>query len=118
MQGNIISPLMKKKINKPHVKQVPSRASGWVDVKEYLPETDVNVLCMMEYEGGDIFPVIRWISGYDDVITDESGFALYPAEVRVVAWMEIPEYNRQRTTDNGQRRNEKENQGKDIHEQA
>lgn len=52
---------MKKKINKPYVKQVPSRASahGWVDVKEYLPETDVQVLCMMEYEGGDIFPVIR-----------------------------------------------------------
>lgn len=92
---------MKKKINRPYVKQVPSRASAheWVDVKDNLPETDVSVLCMMEYEGGDIFPVIRWISGYDDVITDENGFALYPAEVRVVAWMEIPEYNRQRITE-------------------
>jgi len=92
---------MKKKINKPYVKQVPSLTSahGWVDVKDSLPETDVNVLCMMKYEGGVIFPVIRWRSGYDDVITDESGFALYPAEVRVVAWMEIPEYKRQRTTE-------------------
>ena len=91
---------MKKKINKPYVKQMADWPSaGWVDVKDSLPETDVSVLCMMEYEGGDIFPVIRWISGYDDVITDENGFALYPAEVRVVAWMEIPEYKRQRTTE-------------------
>ena len=87
---------MKKKINKPYAKQVPSRTSahGWVDVKDSLPETDENVLCMMEYEGGDIFPVIRWRSVYDDVITDENGFALYPSEERGVAWMEIPEYKR------------------------
>lgn len=64
----------------------------WIDVNEKLPEKDVNVLCAIRFADGDIGIVIRWRTIYNDVITDENGFAIYPLEKKVLAWMPLPVY--------------------------
>lgn len=64
----------------------------WIDVKERLPEKGEDVLCMVESYDGTKNAEIRWRTIYDNVVVDDSGFAIYPSEVRVLAWMPIPEY--------------------------
>lgn len=64
----------------------------WIDVNERLPEKDVHVLCAIEYVDGDIGVTVRWRTIYDDSVADENGFAIYPIEKKVLAWMPIPEY--------------------------
>lgn len=64
----------------------------WIDVKERLPEKEESVLCMVKRCDGYISPEIRWRTMYDDVVVDENGFAIYPIEKKVLAWMPIPEY--------------------------
>lgn len=61
----------------------------WIDVKERLPE---NVLCVIRFVNGVIGMVIRWRTIYDDVVSDENGFAIYPIEKKVLAWMPLPVY--------------------------
>lgn len=67
-------------------------ATKWIDVKDRLPEEDENVLVVMQDSDKEMHTEIRWRASYDDVICDENGFAIYPPEKRVVAWMPIPKY--------------------------
>lgn len=72
---------------------INERAKKWIDVKDRLPNKDENVLVVMQDTDEEIHVEIRWRSIYGDVIVDENGFAIYPpVESRVIAWMPIPNY--------------------------
>lgn len=64
----------------------------WIDVNEELPKKDEDVLCAVECTDGYISIEIRWRTIYEDVVTDDNGFVIYPAEDKVLAWMPIPKY--------------------------
>ena len=67
----------------------------WICVDESLPDKCADVLCIVEQYDGTTSAEIRWRSIHEDVITDENGFAICPPiETRVLAWMEIPEYEK------------------------
>lgn len=67
-------------------------ATRWIDVKDRLPEKDEDVLVAMQDPDDTVHVEIRWRSIYDDVVVDENGFATYPSEEKVLAWMPIPNY--------------------------
>ena len=69
-------------------------ATKWIDVNDRLPDEDENVLVVMQDSDKDLHTEIRWRTIYDDVICDENGFAIYPPEKRVFAWIPIPKYGR------------------------
>lgn len=72
-----------------------AKKTPWICVDERLPDKCADVLCIVEQYDGTTSAEIRWRSIHEDVITDENGFAIYPpVETRVLAWMEIPEYNK------------------------
>lgn len=67
-------------------------ATRWIDVKDRLPEKDEDVLVAMQDPDDTVHVEIRWRSIYDDVVVDENGFAIYPSEEKVLAWMPLPKY--------------------------
>ena len=71
------------------------KASDWISVKDRLPNKDEQVLVAVEDIDNDVNIGIRWRSIFNDVIVDENGFAIYPPyEVKVLAWLPIPEYKK------------------------
>ena len=66
----------------------------WVKVEEKLPQKGRHVLCIVELELDGYVPVIRWRSVTGDTVTDKNGFVIYQNEVRVVAWLPIPHYDK------------------------
>jgi hypothetical protein len=70
-------------------------ATKWIDVNDRLPNKDENVLVVMQDTDKAVHIEIRWRSIYDDVIVDENKFAIYPpVESKVLAWLPIPNYNK------------------------
>ena len=67
-------------------------ATRWIDVKDRLPEKDEDVLVAMQDPDDTVHVEIRWRSIYNDVVVDENGFAIYPSEEKVLAWMPLPKY--------------------------
>lgn len=68
-------------------------ATKWIDVKDRLPDKDKQVLVAIQDTENDVNVGIRWRSIFDDTIVDENGFAIYPPyELKVVAWLPIPNY--------------------------
>ena len=66
----------------------------WIKVEDKLPQKGQEVLCMVELEFEGYVPVIRWRSVYDEAVVDRNGFNIYPHEIRVVAWLPIPHYDK------------------------
>lgn len=64
----------------------------WINPKDKLPEKDKDTLCIMRNVHGETYPTIRWRSPYDDSVVDSNGFVIYPTEIEVIAWMDIPDY--------------------------
>lgn len=67
-------------------------ATKWIDVKDKLPERGCDVLVAIQDPDDTVHVEIRWRSIYDDVVVDENGFAIYPSEEKVLAWMPLPKY--------------------------
>ena len=67
-------------------------ATKWIDVKDRLPERGCDVLVVMQDVDGLTHTEIRWRSIHNDVVVDKNGFAIYPSEEEVLAWLPIPSY--------------------------
>lgn len=67
-------------------------ATKWIDVKDRLPNKDEHVLVVIQDTDKAVHVEIRWRSIYEDTIVDENGFAIYPSEEKVLAWLPIPNY--------------------------
>lgn len=67
-------------------------ATKWIDVKDRLPERGEDVLVVMQDVDGLTHTEIRWRSIHKDSIVDKNGFAIYPSEEEVLAWLPIPNY--------------------------
>lgn len=68
------------------------RATKWIDVNDRLPERGEDVLVVMQDVDGLTHTEIRWRSIHKDSIVDKNGFAIYPSEEEVLAWLPIPKY--------------------------
>lgn len=66
-------------------------ATKWIDVKDRLPERGCDVLVVMKGKDNSTYAGLRWRSEYNDVVVDENGFAIYPSEKEVLAWLPIPD---------------------------
>lgn len=67
-------------------------ATKWIDVNDRLPERGEDVLVVMQDVDGFTHTELRWRSVHKDSVVDENGFAIYPQEERVLAWLPIPNY--------------------------
>jgi hypothetical protein len=65
---------------------------NWIDVNDRLPEMGEDVLVVMQDVDCFTHAEIRWRSVHKDSVVDENGFAIYPQEERVLAWLPIPKY--------------------------
>lgn len=65
----------------------------WISPKDKLPEKEKDVLCIIRNVHNETHPIIRWRSMYDDAVVDSNGFVIYPTEIEVIAWMDIPDYS-------------------------
>lgn len=68
--------------------------SEWIDVKYKLPERGEDVLVVMKDVDGFTHTEIRWRSIHKDSVVDKNGFAIYPSEEEVLAWLPIPNYTK------------------------
>lgn len=66
--------------------------SEWIDVNDRLPERGEDVLVVMQDVDGLTHTEIRWRSVHKDSVVDKNGFATYPSEEEVLAWLPIPKY--------------------------
>jgi hypothetical protein len=66
-------------------------ATKWIDVKNRLPERGCDVLVVIKGKDNSTYAGLRWRSEYNDVVVDENGFAIYPSEKEVIAWLPIPD---------------------------
>lgn len=66
-------------------------ATKWIDVKDKLPERGCDVLVVIKGNDNSTYAGLRWRSEYNDVVVDENGFAIYPSEKEVLAWLPIPD---------------------------
>lgn len=69
-------------------------ATKWIDVKDRLPERGEDVLVVMQDVYGLTHTEIRWISVHKDSVVDKNGFATYPSEEEVIAWLPIPKFKK------------------------
>ena len=67
-------------------------ATKWIDVKDRLPERGCDVLVVIKETDGYTYAGLRWRSIHNDAVVDENGFAIYPTEKEVLAWLPIPSY--------------------------
>lgn len=66
-------------------------ATKWINVKDKLPERGCDVLVVIKGKDDSTYAGLRWRSEYNDVVVDENGFAIYPSEKEVLAWLPIPD---------------------------
>lgn len=66
-------------------------ATKWIDVKDKLPEKGCDVFVVIKGKDDSTYAGLRWRSEYNDVVVDENGFAIYPSEKEVIAWLPIPD---------------------------